>query len=288
MYIKQCSVCQKKYWVKQKPRPNQKQCRGCSSKEKGSRPEAKARIAKIGKSQIGTKNPFYGKTHSEETILHLKAIRKNQVISEAHRDSLSKVFSGKGNPMFGKVPYDIWLEKYGKEEADKRQLEMQIKQKATTPRGKDNYMFGKPPPKQCGNGYGGKYKGIYFRSLRELAFFINYIEKNGYLWETGEQVKYRVPYINYKGERTHYYPDFILNGTVYECKPKRLWKTIAVKIKAKTAVHFFKTMGLKYKLIDMQPNFQQINELYINGDFVFNPLAEKKFIAFKERMLVEK
>lgn len=35
----------------------------------------------------------------------------------------STMFSGKNNPMYGKSIYDIWLEKYGKVEADKRQKE---------------------------------------------------------------------------------------------------------------------------------------------------------------------
>ena len=44
----------------------------------------------------GNKNPFYGKGH---------------------------VVSGEKNPMYGKTFYDVWVEKYGKEIADKKKEE---------------------------------------------------------------------------------------------------------------------------------------------------------------------
>ena len=44
----------------------------------------------------GEKNPFYGKGH---------------------------MISGEKNPMYGKTFYDVWVEKYGKEIADKKKEE---------------------------------------------------------------------------------------------------------------------------------------------------------------------
>ena len=43
--------------------------------------------------------------------------------SEETRKKLRKLNSGKNNPMYGRCAYDVWLEKYGKEEADRRQKE---------------------------------------------------------------------------------------------------------------------------------------------------------------------
>jgi hypothetical protein len=39
----------------------------------------------------------------------------------------SKTMSGEGNPMFGRTPYQIWLEELGKEEADRREKEINKK-----------------------------------------------------------------------------------------------------------------------------------------------------------------
>jgi hypothetical protein len=53
------------------------------------------------------KNPFKGKSHSLAFKNKLSKERKG------------KWCIGKNNAMFGKTNYSIWLEKYGKEEADK-------------------------------------------------------------------------------------------------------------------------------------------------------------------------
>ena len=40
--------------------------------------------------------------------------------SEQEKNEWSKKYSGSNNPMYGKSVYNVWVEKYGKEEADKR------------------------------------------------------------------------------------------------------------------------------------------------------------------------
>lgn len=47
------------------------------------------------------------------------------------------------SPMFNKSLYSVWLEKYGKDEADKRQLILNIK-RSNNAKGKNNAMYGKP------------------------------------------------------------------------------------------------------------------------------------------------
>ncbi len=78
----------------------------------------------------GEKNPFFGKKHSEE-------LKKKR--SEERRGTWGV---GEKNGMFGKTNYGIWLEKYGKEEAD-RKLEDQCKKMSKKFSGKNNPFFGK-------------------------------------------------------------------------------------------------------------------------------------------------
>lgn len=56
-------------------------------------------------------------------------------VKESTRKKLKKSLKGinksNKNGMYGKQPYDIWLEKYGKEEADKRQYKMIHRRKET-------------------------------------------------------------------------------------------------------------------------------------------------------------
>lgn len=41
--------------------------------------------------------------------------------TQAQKDRMSKRMSGKNNPMYGRSFYDVWVEKYGKEEAEIRE-----------------------------------------------------------------------------------------------------------------------------------------------------------------------
>jgi group I intron endonuclease len=80
---------------------------------------------------------WIGKNHSEETKSKISISQKGKFISdyikkrasETHKGKklsdenkifLKNINSGEKNAMFGKTPYDVWLEKYGKEIADKK------------------------------------------------------------------------------------------------------------------------------------------------------------------------
>jgi len=67
---------------------------------------------------------------------------KGKTISEKNIELLKKRNKGDGNPMYGRTPYDIWLEKYGKEIADQKQVEWKINHDKNMPRGENNHMFG--------------------------------------------------------------------------------------------------------------------------------------------------
>jgi hypothetical protein len=63
-------------------------------------------------------------------------------------------------------------ELYGKEKANKMKNNLSILNS-----GSKNKMYGKPSPQGSGNGWSGWYKGWYFRSLIELSYMVNVIEK---------------------------------------------------------------------------------------------------------------
>ena len=67
---------------------------------------------------MGENNPFYGKKHSEETKNKIRDINKGKKYSKEVNKKKSS--SGKKNPMYGRTVMDIWIEKYGIDEATRR------------------------------------------------------------------------------------------------------------------------------------------------------------------------
>jgi len=132
-------------------------------------------------------------------------------------------------------------------------------------KGEKNPMFGKPSPQGSGNGWSGWYKGWFFRSLKELSFMINVIERFKFKWDTCEcKNLFKISYIDYNGINKNYFPDFILNDKyVVEIKPKHLWNSINVVNKKNAAELWCKEHGYKYKLIDIDKkiNLQELNKL---------------------------
>lgn len=152
--------------------------------------------------------------------------------------------------MYRKKIYDIWVEKYGIEEADRRELERRKKVSEST-KGEKNWMFGKPAPQHSGNGWKGWYKGWFFRSLRELSYMISVIEKEGHSWKSAETVEFAVKYIDFEGQERSYFADFIINEKeMVEIKPERLHNSDKVTRKKMAAIKFCDKNNLEYKLID--------------------------------------
>lgn len=179
----------------------------------------------------GFNNPFYDKKHTEET----KNLLKDYNLGKTYSKEINK---SKGRK--GRMPWNN-----GKQMSDEFKLKI-----SKSSSGKNNPMYGKPSPTGSGNGWSGWYKGWYFRSLKELSFMIYYIERFGFQWETGENKKYQIKYMDNDRGR-NYYPDFLLNKKyLIEVKPRKLWNSRFVKLKKEAANIFCLKKGLKYKLID--------------------------------------
>jgi hypothetical protein len=228
-------------------------------------------------------NGFKGKKHSDETRSKLSESKLGKKLTEAHKQSISKgLLEKEGEHYMGKGGlYGIWLEKYSKEVADQKLIDFKFKlSKATS--GSNNPMFGKPAPKGSGNGWKGWYKGFYFRSLLELSFLVNYIDRFKMQFESGEKAKWAITYTKWDGSIGTYFPDYIIEGKyMVEIKPKALINSPLVKVKTEAAIDFCNKNNLKYKIIEpVKIDKQILLDLYNKKDLVFNERLESKYINY--------
>ena len=236
-------------------------CKSCSVKNRYSNQEFRQKMSDMFK---GDKNPFFNKKHSQKTIDIIK--EKNRILS-----------SGKNNFMYGKTVYNIWLEKYGKEIADNKKENFSKKISKSTS-GEKNPMYGKPSPIGSGNGWSGWYKGWYFRSLLELSYMINIIERFKIPWKSAETSDLKIKY-EYENINRTYVADFLLsNKYLIECKPHSLKKSRQVLIKQQAAIEFCKLHGYIYKIITPRKlTIIEIKELHDSDNIKFLPRYEEKF-----------
>lgn len=228
--------------------------------------------------RTGEKNPFYGKTHSNEVLEKLKNIDRSYTQTDNFREKISKLSCGENNSMYGKNFYDSWVEKYGEDLANKKLVIWKDKLSKINS-GKGNPMYGKPSPNGSGNGWSGWYNGWFFRSLRELTYMIEVIERFNIKWETAETNKWRIQYEDYEGKVRNYFPDFIIEDKyIVEIKPKKLWYSDKVIRKQKAAEIFCSENDLIYKITDITCISQEkILYLYNKGVIKFTEKYEKKW-----------
>lgn len=175
--------------------------------------------------------------------------------------------------------HSIWLKEYGKEEADRRDA-LYRQGCSERSKGSNNAMYGRPAPQGSGNGWKGWYKGIFFRSLRELAFMIE-LEEQNVQWVNGEKKEYRVKYIDYEGTERTYCPDFVVLGkAMYEVKPKRLWNSPLVTAKRLAAEEMCKRLNIEYHLVDPELCEDKLMEVYETGNIKWLGKCEEKFLAY--------
>jgi hypothetical protein len=275
-FTRKCPICDitigysNKYIMLNANRKNSN-CKSCSRKGENN--------PMFGK--FGELNPFFNKHHTEET--KQKIIENKDYSSyktNEFRDKMRELSLGKNNNMFGKSVYNVWVEKYGVETAGIKLKELKIKQSKNSS-GKNNPMFGKPSPVGSGNGWSGWYNGWFFRSIKELSYMINVIEKNNIEWVSAESNIYQMNYVDFKGGNRTYTADFILNNKyLIEIKPKKLWYSDSVIRKKISAINFCNENNLIYKLRDT-PNLssEKLKELYETKQIIFTDRYEEKFIS---------
>lgn len=283
-YVRNCPSCgvELEYTCKKNrntAEKKKKKCRSCIIKEIVKRPERILKYKQRGKElkikYSGNGNPFYGKKHSEGARKKMsesqqKLDKKNNPIYQNKKFKEKCARHGKQNGMYGQSVYDVWVKKYGKDEANKK-ANIRNKKRSIDASGKNNPMYGKPSPKGAGNGWSGWYKKWYFRSLRELSYMISVIEKKGHKWESAENKKFYIKYTNYDGHERTYRPDFLLNDKILiEVKPKKLMETPNNIRKKEAAVNFCKKNNLEYRMVDVKIlDINKIIELFLDGEVKF-------------------
>lgn len=78
-----------------------------------------------------------GRVVSSETREKLSRANTGYRHTTEAKQKMSLKRQGKDNPMFGRTPYQIWTQKYGKEEADRRYLEWKEK---VSPKNRKNFI----------------------------------------------------------------------------------------------------------------------------------------------------
>jgi len=219
----------------------------------------------------GKKNPFYGKSHDEKTINYLEEKGK-EVWEEKIRPNYEEWLKSSGNSK-------KYEEKYGKEKAAEIKKVLSVKKS-----GENNPMYGRPSPQGSGNGWKGWYDGWFFRSLSELSYVLNVLEKNDLNWKSAEKKKYEVKYKHPDGSSKTYRPDFVVEDKyIVEIKPERLIDTPTVSRKARAANKVFEDFRIR-----TAPDIDNatIKDLYKSKEIKFTSryqdLFEKKFISNNE------
>lgn len=163
-FTRNCPLCGKEIKHKTKYSRNQcrraeRPCRSCSSsirnKKFGFNLDSVNKEVKSGK----RKNGFQDKKHTLESrklISESKFRNPEPYKTQEFRNKMSLISSGENNPMYGRTVYDVWVEKYGKDEADKRDAARKEKWSIASS-GKNNPMYGKETPRKAGKGVSGWY-----------------------------------------------------------------------------------------------------------------------------------
>lgn len=231
------------YQIKSLEKYGKDLCKGCMQKIQIGLGTRKKQYINAGLASIkNMKGKTYEEMYGKEKALEL--LKKN-----------SENMSGEKNPNFGGKWYGIppsvlhkgkkYEEIYGKEKSDLMKKNLSNKFS-----GENNNMYGKPSPNGSGNGWSGWYKDRFFKSLLELSFLINYVDRYNMNCKSAEKKEYRIKYKDYQEKERNYFPDYIINEKyMVEIKPEHLRNSFDVIRKKESAIIFCKENNLKYKMI---------------------------------------
>lgn len=274
--IIKCILCENtlklklKQFIERKNKKIELKCKSCSIK---TNIKVIERLKSYSSFQKGkTYEELYGEKIAAKKINNLKENIKNRDLTNFLKGNREYNQNRKGKK------HPTWNEIYGEEKSNIKKILLSKKYS-----GKKNPMYGKPTPKKSGNGICGWYKNWYFRSILELSFMINYIERKNINWCSAENKKYRIEYKKYDNSDRTYFADFILEEKLLvEIKPKRLINTPLVQLKTKAAHIFCKNKGLQYKIFT-EDNFEKLSkkeiyDLYKNNKIKLLKKTHEEYI----------
>lgn len=223
---------------------------------------------KIAMKNIGKWEDRFGK---EKADLYKSNLSKS--IKEGYknntRSNLGWTYKNKSSK--GKTLEEI----YGYKKATNIKLKLS---KATT--GENNPMYGKPSPVGSGNGWSGWYNNWYFRSLLELSYMINVIERFKMKWESAELKKYKIEY-KINNIKRNCYCDFVINNKyLVEIKPKVLFNSKLNSIKKIEINKFCEKNNLIYKMIEPKKINKNTMEQLVNNKKVI--LLDRYKVKFEK------
>lgn len=243
----------------------------------------------------------YRKKYSEEEAIEKwNEWRNKQKIIYENRSAEWKENFKKAGPATAKKKLkgtrllDIYINKYGEDLGKIKYEEAFAKQKRIMQEnftGENNHQFGKPSSHKSGRGWSGYYvldnnKNIFFRSLLELSFIINVLEKYNIKWESGELKKFKISYI-INNKHRNYFPDFITNNSIIEIKPSSLANTTENLLKREAAVRLSLKEGRTYKIFSekdfKQLSFDELVSLHDSKKIIFLDRIEEKYKACFEK-----
>lgn len=266
-FQRKCPKCQSEIVYKSKSARNLAEkksglCRKCADRQHSER-------------MNGENNPFFGKTASDYAR-KIQRERPRKPLSNEKRTLLSEKLK-QLNPKQNKSNYQIWIEKYGQEEADKRQAIYSQKQRINAT-GERNPMYGKVSSRP-GNGWKGYYKGNRFLSLKELMFMLSMDDNR----QEYEVCTLKIGYIGTKGQNRTYTPDFIVDNKIIEIKPKHRQEDRRVQLKFDALKTWCLTNNFECEFVDIDVDFNRIKLAYDAKDFYFDEKYEVKFVNFCKR-----
>jgi hypothetical protein len=217
---------------------------------------------------------FYDSEKGTQTKEHLRSLYQDKSIEEIYGKEKALVMKehSRESCLGEKNGF------YGKKHSDKTRRFISEHNKGLMS-GEKNPMYGKPSPQGSGNGWSGWYKEWFFRSIRELSFMINVIERFNFEWVSAEKAGLKIPYIDYDNVERNYFADFLLNNKyLVEIKPRNLFNSPKILAKKQAAMSWCIERNLKYKLIDpilLEKNL--IKEKYLNKEIIFTDRYQQLF-----------
>lgn len=181
---------------------------------------------------------------------------------------------GAANGRTGVKVYDVFVNKYGQEEGDKRYAAYRARLSAATS-GINNPAYGVPGYKQGGGmSYQGWYKDMFFRSSFELHFIMQYESANGCLPISAEK-GFRILL-----DDVHTYtPDYFcpLSNTLFEVKSEKFSATPTNLVKYEAAGKYCTQRNLRFKIATEKDlvGLRTANELLIWLDALHHASAIK-------------